>query len=286
VNHGRFLVPPKKKISLDEYDPAFTGAFKGKQDVEPKLTKDIERMRELQDTFYASQRYALLIILQGMDSSGKDGVIKHVMSGLNPQGVQVHSFKEPSKEELQHDFLWRAVKALPASGQIGIFNRSYYEEVLVTRVHPELLEHENIVAKSRKDIWKHRFEDINNFELHLERSGTIILKFFLNISFDEQKKRLLKRIEDPTKNWKFSPNDIKERVFWKKYNEAYEDALSSTSTEVAPWYVIPADHKWFTRVTIADVILAKLNSLKLQYPKLKPEQLAGLKKAKKLLEKQ
>jgi PPK2 family polyphosphate:nucleotide phosphotransferase len=208
------------------------------------------------------------------------------MSGLNPQGVQVHSFKEPSPEELQHDFLWRAVKPLPAFGHIGIFNRSYYEEVLVTRVHPELLESENFVAKNRKNIWEERYEEINNFESHLYRNGTIILKFYLNISFDEQKKRLLKRIEDPGKNWKFSPNDIKERVFWKQYREAYEDALSNTSTEIAPWYAIPANHKWFARIAIADVIVEKLKSLKLQYPTLKPDQLAELKKAKKLLEKQ
>jgi len=175
---------------------------------------------------------------------------------------------------------------LPSLGNIGIFNRSHYEEVLVTRVHPELLESENVVAKNRQKIWKERYEDINNFELHLARSGTIILKFYLNISFEEQKRRLLKRIDDPKKNWKFSTNDIKERVFWKQYRTAYEDALSETSTTLAPWYVIPADHKWFTRITIADVIVAKLNSLKLQYPKLKPDQLAELKKVKKLLEAQ
>jgi PPK2 family polyphosphate:nucleotide phosphotransferase len=268
---------------LDDYDLGFTDGFKGKQDIEPKLTKDIERMRELQDVFYASQQYALLIVLQGMDTSGKDGVIKHVMSGLNPQGVQVHSFRQPSQEELQHDFLWRSVKALPARGQIGIFNRSYYEEVLVTRVHPELLESENVKSKSLRKIWKERYEDINNFELHLSRNSTIILKFCLNISFEEQKKRLLKRIDDPKKNWKLSPSDIKERVYWKQYQKAYEDALSETSTDRSPWYVIPADHKWFTRIAVAEVIVAELNSLKLSYPKLKPEQISDLKKAKKLL---
>jgi PPK2 family polyphosphate:nucleotide phosphotransferase len=286
LDHARFLVRPKQKVTLDDYDPGFTDGFKGKQDVESKLTKDIERMRELQDVFYASQQYALLIVLQGMDTSGKDGVIKHVMSGLNPQGVQVHSFKQPSQEELQHDFLWRTVQALSARGQIGIFNRSYYEEVLVTRVHPELLESENVKSKSLRKIWKERYEDINNFELHLSRNSTIILKFCLNISFEEQKKRLLKRIDDPRKNWKLSPSDIKERVYWKQYQKAYEDALSETSTDRSPWYVIPADHKWFTRIAVAEVIVAELNSLKLSYPKLKPEQISDLKKAKKLLEAQ
>src|SRR6266404_340025 len=257
VNHNNLLVPPKQKINLDEYDAAFTDGFKGKQDVEPKLIKDIERMRELQDVFYASHKHALLIVLQGMDTSGKDGVIKHVMSGMNPQGVQVTSFKQPSPEELQHDFLWRAVKALPASGHMGIFNRPYYEEVLVTRVHPELLEAENIAAPRKlKQLWTERYEDIRNFELHLDRNNTIVLKFFLNISYEEQKRRLLKRIDSPAKNWKFSPSDLKERVYWKQYRSAYEDALNETSTAFAPWYVIPADHKWFARIAIADVIVA------------------------------
>ncbi|MCU1310685.1 MAG: hypothetical protein JWO20_1810 [Candidatus Angelobacter sp.] len=287
MNHNSLLVTPKQKISLDEYDPAYTDGLKGKADVEAKLTKDIDRMRELQDVFYASHKHALLIVLQGMDTSGKDGVIKHVMSGMNPQGVQVTSFKQPSPEELQHDFLWRAVKALPPSGHMGIFNRSYYEEVLVTRVHPELLEVENIeIPRKLKQLWIERYEDIKNFELHLNRNNTIVLKFFLNISYEEQKRRLLKRIDNPAKNWKFSQGDIKERVYWKQYRKAYEDALSETSTAFAPWYVIPADQKWFARIAIADVIVAKLKSLNLKYPALKPSQLDDLKKAKKLLQKQ
>src|SRR5258707_230901 len=244
-------------------------------------------MRELQDVFYASHKHALLIVLQGMDTSGKDGVIKHVMSGMNPQGVQVTSFKQPSPEELQHDFLWRAVKALPASGHMGIFNRSYYEEVLVTRVHPELLEAENIaIPKKLKQLWNERYEDIRNFEVHLDRNNTIVLKFFMKISYEEQKRRLLKRIDSPAKNWKFSPSDLKERVYWNQYRKAYEDALSETSTAFAPWYVIPADHKWFARIAIADVIVAKLKSLNLKYPTLNPSQLDDLKKAKQLLLKQ
>jgi PPK2 family polyphosphate:nucleotide phosphotransferase len=287
VNHNSLLVPPKQKISLDEYDPAYTDGFKAKADVEAKLTQDIERMSELQDIFYASHKHALLIVLQGMDTSGKDGVIKHVMSGLNPQGVEVTSFKQPSHEELQHDFLWRSVKALPPSGHIGIFNRSYYEEVLITRVHPELLENENVaVPKKLKQLWDERYEDIKNFEMHLDRNNTIVLKFFLNISYEEQKRRLLKRIENPEKNWKFSASDPKERAYWPEYRSAYEDALSATSTAIAPWYVIPADHKWFARIAIADVIVTKLNSLKLKYPTLKPSQLNDLRKAKKLLKRQ
>jgi PPK2 family polyphosphate:nucleotide phosphotransferase len=287
VNHNNLLVPPKQKISLDEYDPAYTDGFKGKADVERKLTQDIERMTELQDVFYASHKHALLIVLQGMDTSGKDGVIKHVMAGLNPQGVQVTSFKQPSPEELQHDFLWRSVKALPPSGHMGIFNRSYYEEVLVTRVHPELLEAANIaIPKKLKQLWNERYEDIRNFEVHLDRNNTIVLKFFLNISREEQKRRLLKRIDNPAKNWKFSPSDLKERAFWPQYRKAYEDALNETSTAFAPWYVIPADNKWFARIAIADVIVAKLKSLKLKYSTLKPSQLDDLQKAKKLLLKQ
>jgi PPK2 family polyphosphate:nucleotide phosphotransferase len=287
VNHNNLLVPPKQKISLDEYDPAYTDGFKGKADVERKLTQDIERMTELQDVFYASHKHALLIVLQGMDTSGKDGVIKHVMAGMNPQGVRVTSFKQPSPEELQHDFLWRSVKALPPSGHMGIFNRSYYEEVLVTRVHPELLEAENTaIPKKLKQLWNERYEDIRNFELHLNRNNTIVLKFFLNISYEEQKRRLLKRIDNPGKNWKFSPSDLKERAFWPQYRKAYEDALNETSTAFAPWYVIPADNKWFARIAIADVIMAKLKSLKLKYPTLKPSQLDDLRKAKKLLKRQ
>jgi len=251
------------------------------------LKQHVERLSDLQNLLYASNRYAVLLIFQAMDAAGKDGVIRHVMSGVNPQGCQVFSFKHPSASELAHDFLWRTTRDLPERGKIGIFNRSYYEEVLVARVHPEILKSERIPpALVTKNIWEERYQDINNFELHLNRNGTIILKFYLNISFDEQKKRLLKRIDDPKKNWKFSPNDIKERVFWKQYREAYEDAVSNTSTEIAPWYAIPADHKWFARIAIADVIVAKLKSLKLQYPTLKPDQLAELKRVKKILEKQ
>src|SRR5438270_6228309 len=285
MDHKHFIVPPGGKIKLNDFDPAFTSGYKNKEEAQAKLQTDVERMAKLQDMLYASHRFALLIILQAMDTAGKDGAIKHVMSGLNPQGVQVTSFKQPSAEELQHTYLWRAVKVLPARGYIGIFNRSYYEEVLVARVHKEILDAEMAGSKKHKKLWQERYEDMNNLELHLLRNGTQVLKFFLNLSYREQKRRLLERLDDSGKNWKFSPADIRERAFWKNYRQAYEDMLNATSTGEAPWYVLPADHKWFTRAVVADVIVAKLQSLKLSYPALPAEQKAQLKKAKKLLEK-
>jgi PPK2 family polyphosphate:nucleotide phosphotransferase len=285
MNIKNFLVPPRRKIKLSDYDPGFTSGFKDKQEAQAKLAKDIEKLAELQDVLYACGSYALLIIFQAMDTAGKDGAIKHVMSGVNPQGVQVNSFKQPSEEELRHDYLWRASKALPSRGYIGIFNRSYYEEVLVVRVHKELLEHERAGNSEKlKELWKDRYQDINSFERHLVRNGTHVLKFYLNLSRDEQKRRLLGRIDDSNKNWKFSEADLRERSFWKDYRAAYEDMLTHTSTDSAPWYVIPADHKWFTRVAVADVIVAKLQSLVLRYPKLGADQKEALKKAKKILE--
>lgn len=282
MNLKNFLVPPGRNVGLSDYDPGYTSGFKGKKDAQAQLVKDIQRMAELQNVLYAGRSRALLLIFQAMDTAGKDGAIRHVMSGVNPQGVHVTSFKQPAEEELQHDYLWRAVKALPARGEIGIFNRSYYEEVLVARVHTEILEGENVPAKDKeKKVWKERYEDINNFEQHLIRNGTIILKFFLNLSYAEQKRRLLERINDPEKNWKFSPSDLRERSFWKQYLEAYEEMLNHTSNEWAPWYVVPADHKWFTRIVVADVIVANMELLNLRYPILRSSQRADLLKAKK-----
>src|SRR5579864_2666550 len=287
MDHANFLVPPGHTIALKDHDPAFTSGYKNKEDAQTKLQSDVEQMAELQDVLYACRRNALLIIFQAMDTAGKDGAIKHVMSGVNPQGVQVTSFKQPSAEELEHDYLWRAEKALPERGYIGIFNRSYYEEVLVARVHKEILEAEGAVGeKKHKKLWRERYEDMNNLELHLTRNGTEVLKFFLNLSYEVQRKRLLARVDDPGKNWKFSPADIRERKFWKNYRSAYEDMLNATSTGYAPWYVVPADHKWFTRTVVAGVIVSKLKSLKLRYPVLRSEQKAQLKEAKKLLQKE
>jgi PPK2 family polyphosphate:nucleotide phosphotransferase len=285
MNEKEFLVPPGRKIALSDYDPDFTGPYKNREDAQSKLEKDLEKLVKLQDVLYASHQYALLIVLQGMDTSGKDSIIKHVMSGMNPQGVHVKSFKQPSEEELQHDFLWRAVKPLPGRGYIGIYNRSYYEEVLVTRVHTEILRSEGVpLDAAKKKFWEGRYESIKNFEKHLVRNSTKVLKFFLNISREEQKKRLLARIEDPTKNWKFSSADLRERAFWKQYRATFQDMFRETSSDWAPWYVISANHKWFSRVAVADIIVRKLESLKLRYPTLDPKEKAKLQQAKKMLE--
>jgi PPK2 family polyphosphate:nucleotide phosphotransferase len=285
MKHDHFIVPPGKHIRLDDYDPGYTSHFESEDEASAKLQKDVARLAKYQDILFAQDTYALLIILQGMDTSGKDGTIRHVMSGVNPQGTQVHSFKAPSHEELSHEFLWRCMKVLPQRGLVCIFNRSYYEEVLVVRVHPELLEAQKLPATANgKKIWKNRFEDINNFERYLVRNGTLILKFFLNMSKEEQRRRLLARIDTPDKNWKFSLSDVKERGYWDDYMRAYEDALIHTSTKWAPWYVVPADHKWFTRAVVADVIASKLKSLRLEYPQVSAEYRRQLQKAKKGLE--
>lgn len=287
MDHSRFIVQPGKKVKLKDYDPAFTGGFKSKEDAQAKLTEDIEKLTELQDILYAQNSWSLLLIFQAMDAAGKDSAIKHVMSGVNPQGCQVFSFKAPSAEELDHDYLWRCLKALPERGRIGIFNRSYYEEVLVVRVHPQILEGQKIPRMLKdKDIWKQRYEDINNIEHYLSRNGTVILKFFLHVSKGEQKKRFLERIDTPEKNWKFSPDDVEERKHWDEYIEAYEDVCSHTSTDWAPWYIIPADRKWFTRAAVADIIAMKLKSLNLRYPKVTDEHKQSLLKAKRMLEKE
>lgn len=285
MNVEQFVVPPNKRIKLKDYDPGSTGKFKGKDDAAEKLQGDIEQLSLLQDILYAQNTYALLLVFQAMDAAGKDSVIKHVMSGVNPQGCQVYSFKAPSAEELEHDFLWRCSKALPERGRIGIFNRSYYEEALVVRVHPEILESEHLPAGViGKDIWKNRFGDINDFERHLSRSGLVILKFFLHVSKKEQKKRFLDRIDQPEKNWKFSATDTKEREHWDQYMDAYEEVFGHTSTEWAPWYIVPADKKWFTRAVVAEVIVEKLKSLNLKYPRVSEERKKDLLAAKKMLE--
>jgi PPK2 family polyphosphate:nucleotide phosphotransferase len=238
----------------------------------------------LQDMLYAQDRWAVLLIFQAMDAAGKDGTIKHVMSGVNPQGCQVFSFKTPSSEELDHDFLWRCMKYVPERGRIGIFNRSYYEETLVVRVHPEFLEKQTLPPELvTKDIWKERFHDIRNFERYLTRNGVVIRKFFLHVSKGEQKRRFLERLENPEKNWKFSANDIKERAYWGDYMTAYEDVIRYTSTPEAPWYVVPADNKWFTRIVVAAAIIETLDGLNLQYPKVSKEKLKELAAARQVL---
>ena len=276
---------PAQEIHLKDYDPGFTSHYKNKAEASAKLRKDIKRLAKYQSVLYAQNTYALLVMLQAMDTAGKDGTIRHVMSGVNPQGTQVHSFKAPSAEELDHDFLWRSMKALPERGGIGIFNRSYYEEVLVVRVHPEILDLQRLPPGAKgKGIWKHRFDEINYFEKYLVRNGIVVLKFFLNLSKGEQKRRLLARINTPEKNWKFSLADAKERGYWDDYMNAFEDTFNHTSTEWAPWYIIPADNKWFTRTVVADVIIEKLKSLKLSYPAVSDEHRQHLLEAKELLE--
>jgi PPK2 family polyphosphate:nucleotide phosphotransferase len=281
MNVKHYTVSPGAALSLKEYDPGDTGNYSSKEDAVSDLQEDIDRLTKLQDVLYAENRRALLLIFQAMDAAGKDSVIKHVMSGVNPQGCQVFSFKTPSAEELDHDYLWRCLKDLPERGRIGIFNRSYYEEVLVVRVHPEFLRKQGIADGEVNDsFWKQRYEDINAVEKYLSRNGTVILKFFLNVSRKEQKERFLERIAAPEKHWKFSAADVHERSHWKEYMRAYEEMLGSTSTQWAPWHVIPADHKWFTRSLVARIIIDKLTSLKLAYPQLTEQQQAELLTAK------
>ena len=285
MNAQRFIIPGGRKIRLSTYKTDYTGSYASKESAQEKLGKDIAHLIRLQDVLYAQHAYALLVILQGMDAAGKDGAIKHIMSGVNPQGIEVHSFKEPSAEELEHDFFWRTSKALPRRGTIGVFNRSYYEEVLVPRVHPEVLARQRLPAACvHEGIWKRRYEDINAFERYLVGNGIIVLKFYLNISRGEQKKRLIGRIDDPDKQWKFSASDLKTRGYWGRYQKAYEEALSRTSTSWAPWHVVPADHKWFTRLVIADIIVSTLTRLKLDYPRLNAQERSHLAHYKKSLE--
>ena len=276
MNHKRFIVPPDGDVRLKDHDTAYTGDFKNRKDAKKKLNRDIERLAELQDVLYAHDRYALLLIFQAMDAAGKDSTIKHVMSGINPQGCQVFSFKAPSAEELDHNYLWRCMKRTPERGRIGIFNRSYYEEVLVTRVHPELLDYQKLPPDARKHIWKERYAEINNYERYLVRNGTRVLKFFLHVSRDEQRRRFLRRIDRPEKNWKFSANDVKERQHWDEYMQAYEDMFNHTSTEHAPWHIIPADHKWFMRGAVAEIVVSALEGMDLHYPEVSDEHRAEL----------
>jgi PPK2 family polyphosphate:nucleotide phosphotransferase len=281
----KFRVNDGKHFRLKQYDPGHTGHWRSKEHAEEAVQEGISRTAELQDKLYAQDSWALLLIFQALDAAGKDGAIKHVMSGVNPQGCQVHSFKAPSEVELHHDFLWRTTRELPERGHIGIFNRSYYEEVLVVRVHPEILKSQKTPPSLvGKKIWEERFEDICGFERHMARSGTVIRKFFLHLSKKEQKKRFLARLEEPEKNWKFSASDIHERKYWDDYQNAYEEMIRATSTKDAPWYVVPADNKWFSRLVISTVIIETLESLDLSYPKVDEAKLKELKAAKKILE--
>ncbi len=274
-----FQVSNGKGFRLKNFDPGDTLDLESEDKPRAKdaLASGIEALCGLQDMLYAQDRWAVLLIFQAMDAAGKDGAIKHVLSGINPQGCQVYSFKGPSSEDLDHDYLWRCMKCLPERGRIGIFNRSYYEETLVVRVHPECLESQKLPPELiNKNIWDSRFKDIRNFESYLARNGVIVRKFFLHLSAAEQKKRFLARLDDPDKNWKFSPNDAKERKYWNDYMEAYEDMIRNTATDFAPWYVVPADNKWFTRVVVAASVIDALTSLGLEYPKVNKAKLKEL----------
>lgn len=276
-NDDALRVKPGKKVKVSDFHADYTNGLSDKNDAALELDSNIEAMQQLQDKLYAHNRYSVLIIFQAMDAAGKDGTIKHVMSGVNPQGTQVYSFKTPSAEELDHDYMWRIYQRLPERGRIGIFNRSYYEEVLVVRVHPESLLKQQLPGISSVDdvddrFWKKRFNQINDFEKHLHDNGTIILKFFLNVSKEEQKKRFLKRIDDPARNWKFSMADVTERQHWDAYMKAYSQLLSNTSTDYAPWYVIPADKKWFMRLAVSNIIVNRLQALPLKYPDLSSQE--------------
>jgi PPK2 family polyphosphate:nucleotide phosphotransferase len=273
-----------KHFQLKDYDPADTGHWRSVDQAKEQLQKDIARMEDLQDKLYAQDRWAVLLIFQAMDAAGKDGTIKHVMSGVNPEGCQVTSFKTPSDTELQHDFLWRTNEPLPERGHIGIFNRSYYEEVLVVRVHPPVLKDEKLPPSLvTKDIWKERFEDIHCFERHMTRNGTVIRKFFLHLSKKEQKKRFLARLDEPEKHWKFSEADIHERDYWDDYQKAYEDMIRHTASKHAPWYVVPADNKWFTHLVVAAAIVETLEDLNLSYPEVDAQKRKQIQAARKLL---
>jgi PPK2 family polyphosphate:nucleotide phosphotransferase len=282
---SRYRIDHAGRFHLAKFDSADTcGLDLDKGEVKALLAADVKQLGELQDRLYAEDRWAVLIVLQGMDTAGKDGVIKHVMAAVNAQGCTVHSFKAPSAEELDHDFLWRAAMRLPERGRIGIFNRSYYEEVLVVRVHPEILDRQKIPKAVRgKNIWQHRFKGICDFEHHLARNGTLVLKFFLYISSEEQRQRLLARIDEPAKRWKFSDNDVAERKLWSKYMNAYEDMIRKTSWPHAPWYVVPADHKPFARLVVARALVDALSRLKLQFPKVDAAALRRMEKVRRAL---
>ncbi len=279
----KYLAHQHSKFKISEFKTDDTDKFNSKNEAAEILEENVKKMSELQDKLYAQDKYSLLLIFQAMDAAGKDGTIKHVMSGLNPQGTQVYSFKQPSAEEIDHGYLWRISKALPERGRIGIFNRSHYEEVLIVRVH-------NLIASSKlpekfidKNIWQRRFEQITNFEKYLYENGTVILKFFLHISKEEQKKRFLERIDNPAKNWKFAMGDIEERKYWDEYQKCYEEAIAATSKDCSPWFIIPADKKWFARLLVSEIIVETLKKLKPEYPELTDEQNKELLNAKNIL---
>jgi len=280
-----FCVTHGKSFRLKDFDPADTRGLHSKEKAEELLQEDVEVLADQQDKLYAQDQWAVLLIFQAMDAAGKDGVIKHVMSGVNPQGVQVYSFKQPSAEELNHDLLWRAASRIPERGRIGIFNRSYYEEVLVVRVHQEFLTKQHLPPQLvTKKIWEERMEDICHYEHYLSRNGVVVKKFFLNVSKEEQKRRFLKRLDEPEKNWKFSEADVRERQCWDDYMAAYEEMIQHTATPYAPWYVVPADHKWFTRLVVGSAIVETLKELNLEYPKVDPARLKELEAARAVLE--
>jgi PPK2 family polyphosphate:nucleotide phosphotransferase len=276
----RYRVKDGTGFKLADFAPGDKAGL-DKDSAKALLTESAQRLGELQQRLYAEHQWAVLIVLQGLDAAGKDGVIEHVMSGVNPQGCDVHPFKTPSQLELDHDFLWRATVVLPRRGHIGIFNRSYYEEVLVVRVHKDVLTHESLPPELvTEDVWKERYEDINAFERHLARNGTVPLKFFLNVSMKEQKKRLLERIDDPVKQWKFNAGDIGERKLWDQYMMAYEEMIRATATDQAPWYVVPADHKWVTRLVVASAIIERIEAIDPKFPTLSEEQLRAIASAR------
>ena len=282
----RYRITEGRGFRLVDHDPGDTaGLDLDKKKAGSLLQAGVQRLSELQETLYAQDRWAVLLIFQAMDAAGKDSTIKHVMSGVNPQGVEVHAFKQPSAEDLDHDFLWRAARRLPERGRVGVFNRSYYEEVLVVRVHERILRAQKLPPElMTKRIWQERHEDIAAFERYLARNGTLVLKFFLNVSRNEQKKRFLARLEEPEKHWKFSPSDVVERAHWNAYMTAYEDAIRATATPHAPWFVIPADRKWFTRLAVVAAIDEALRRLDLRYPTVQPEQMTALEEARRVLE--
>lgn len=287
-HHPKSLIKNASKFNLKDHDPSYTGGFTSQEDADPQMQDDLEKLIKLQEKLYAENKWTVLIILQAMDAAGKDGVIKHVMAGLNPQGCVVKSFKHPSEEEYEHDYLWRINKALPSKGQIGIFNRSYYENVLICKVHPELVLNERIPGINRVDqvndkFWKSRYQQIRAYEKNLSENGVVILKFFLHLSKEEQKTRLLKRIDNPGKHWKFQFSDINERKYWKEYMSCYEEAIQSTSSSYAPWFVIPADNKWYTRAAIASIIRKEIQKLKPEFPETDPATKKKLTEARKAL---
>jgi PPK2 family polyphosphate:nucleotide phosphotransferase len=288
VKHSYFIVSPDEKVRLKDYDPAFTGRFQSEEEARARMRADCETLSILQDKFLAQGTHALLLIFQAMDGAGKDGTIKHVMSGVDPQGCAVTNFKRPSQQELKHDYLWRFIRELPERGQIGIFNRSYYEEVLVSRVHSERLEEQCLphdVHKS-KSLWRQRFAQINNFEQYLSENGIIPVKIFLHLSKEKQRERLLERTTRVEKRWKFSLDDIEDRAHWNEYMKAYEDALTHTTTRQAPWHIIPADERWFSALAVAELVVHKLRALKLRYPHPSDEHRKELEKGKRMLKRE